>query len=72
MPGIIEFPKVVRDVVEEFHDLFASEPPRWHFAKYLTGLMVAEQKAVLGIRDQSCRNRFLIAVEGGVEAFGER
>ena len=79
MPGIVEFPKVVRDAVEEFGDLFASEPQRRHFAEYLTGLMVADRKTVLGIhdefariRDQSCLNRFLTEVEWDVEALNER
>jgi hypothetical protein len=79
MPGIVEFPKVVRDAVDEFGDLFASEPQRRHFAEYLTGLMVAERKTVLGIhdefahiRDQSCLNRFLTEVEWDVDALNER
>ncbi len=79
MPGIVEFPKVVRDAVEEFGDLFASEPQRRHLAEYLTGLMVADRKTVLGIhdefahiRDQSCLNRFLTSVEWDVEAVNER
>jgi len=79
MPGIVEFPKVVRDAVDEYGDLFASEPQRRHFAEYLTGLMVAERKTVLGIhdefariRDQSCLNRFLTEVEWDVEALNER
>lgn len=79
MPGIVEFPKVVRDAVEEYGDLFASGPQRRHFAEYLTGLMVAERKTVLGIHDefarisdQSCLNRFLTEVEWDVEALNER
>ncbi len=79
MPGIVEFPKVVRDAVEEFGDLFASEPQRRHLAEYLTGLMVADRKTVLGIhdefahiRDQSCLNRFLTEVDWDVEAVNER
>lgn len=79
MPGIVEFPKVVRDAVGEFGDLFASEPQRRHFAEYLTGLMVADRKTVLGIHgefasisDQSCLNRFLTEVPWDVEALNER
>lgn len=79
MPGIVEFPKVVRDAVDEYGDLFTSEPQRRHFAEYLTGLMVAQRKTVLGIhdefariRDQSCLNRFLTEVEWDVEALNER
>ena len=41
MPGITSFPRVVRDAVEQFGDLFICEPERRHFAEYLTGLMVA-------------------------------
>ena len=69
MPGIIEFPQVVRDAMEQFGDLFANQPQRRHFAEYLTGLMIAERKSVLGINrefaqttDQSCLNRFLTEV----------
>jgi DDE superfamily endonuclease len=66
MPGIIEFPQVVQDALAQFGDLFANEPQRRHFAEYLTGLMIAERKTVLGIHDefaqttdQSCLNRYL-------------
>ena len=79
MPGIIEFPQVVQDAVKQFGDLFANEPQRRHFAEYLTGLMVAERKSVLGINrefaqttDQSCLNRFLTEVDWDVEALNER
>ena len=70
MPGIIEFPQVVRDAMERFGDVFANEPQRRHFAEYLTGLMIAERKSVLGINrefaqttDQSCLNKFLTEVD---------
>lgn len=66
MPGIIDFPQVVQDALAQFGDLFENEPQRRHFAEYLTGLMIAERKTVLGIHDefarttdQSCLNRFL-------------
>ena len=66
MPGIVEFPQVVQDALQQFGHLFANEPQRRHFAEYLTGLLVAERKTVLGINsefaqtaDQSCLNRFL-------------
>jgi hypothetical protein len=52
MPAIIEFPAVVLDALDQFGDLFASEPQRRHFAEYLTGLMVAQRKTVLGIHDE--------------------
>ncbi len=70
MPGIIEFPKLVQDAVARYADLFANGCQRRHFAEYLTGLIVAERKTVLGIHgefarttDQSCLNRFLTAAE---------
>jgi hypothetical protein len=79
MPGIIEFPQVVRDAMEQFGDLFANQPQRRHFAEYLTGLMIAERKSVLGINrefaqttDQSCLNRFLTEVDWNPEALNER
>ena len=66
MPGIVEYPQVVRDALAQYGDIFANECQRRHFAEYLTGLMVAERKTVLGINrefaettDQSCLNRFL-------------
>ncbi|MDB5389278.1 MAG: transposase family protein [Planctomycetaceae bacterium] len=66
MPGIIEFPQIVKMAQQSFGDLFYGEPQRRHFAEYLTGLMVAERKSVVGISeefaettDQSCLNRFL-------------
>lgn len=79
MPGIIEFPQVVQDAVKQFGDLFANEPQRRHFAEYLTGLMIAERKSVLGINrefaqttDQSCLNKFLTEVDWDVESLNER
>lgn len=79
MPGIVEFPKVVRDALEQFGDLFACEPQRRHLAEYLTGLMVADRKTVLGIHDefastsdQSCLNRFLTEVDWDEQALNER
>jgi hypothetical protein len=79
MPGIIEFPQVVRDALAQYGDLFANECQRRHLAEYLTGLMVAERKTVLGINsefaqttDQSCLNRFLTDVPWDVEALNQR
>ena len=79
MPGIVEPPQVVRDAVKEFGDLFVNEPERRHFAEYLTGLMIAERKTVLGINrefadttDQSCLNRFLTEVEWNETKLNER
>ncbi len=79
MPGIIEFPQVVRDAMPQYGDLFANECQRRHFAEYLTGLMVAERKTVLGINhefaqtpDQSCPNRFLTDAEWDIGALNQR
>jgi hypothetical protein len=79
MPGIIEFPQVVQNALKQFGDLFANQPQRRHFAEYLTELMIAEPKSVLGINrefaqstDQSCLNRFLTEVDWDAEALNER
>jgi hypothetical protein len=79
MPGIIEFPQVVQDAVERFGGVFANEPQRRHFAEYLTGLMIAERKSVLGINrefaqttDQSCLNKFLTEVEWDANTLNEQ
>jgi hypothetical protein len=79
MPGIVEFPQLVRNALSQYGDLFANEPQRRHFAEYLTGLMVAERKSVLGINrefaettDQSCLNRFLTDVPWDTEALNQR
>ena len=79
MPAIIEFPAVVLEALDQFGDLFASEPQRRHLAEYLTGLMVAQRKTVLGIHeefaqttDQSCLNRFLTEAPWGVETLNQR
>ena len=74
MPGIVEFPTVVRDAVARYGGFFANDCQRRHFAEYLTGLFVAERKTVLGIHeafahttDQSCLNRFLTEVAWDAE-----
>jgi len=79
MPGIIEFPQVVRDAVERFGDVFANEPQRRHFAEYLTGLMIAERKSVFGINrefarttDQSCLNKYLTESDWNANALNEK
>ena len=66
MAGIVEFPQVVEEALQEFGDLLPNEPQRRHFAEYLTGLFVAARKNITGINrefahttDQSCLNRFL-------------
>jgi DDE superfamily endonuclease len=79
MPAIVAFPAVVHDALDHFADLFASEPQRRHLAEYLTGLMVAQRKTVLGIHqefaqttDQSCLNRFLTEAPWDVAALNQR
>ena len=79
MPGIVEFPQVVQDALAQYGDLFANECQRRHFAEYLTGLMVAERKTVLGIHsefaqttDQSCLNRFLTQASWDTTALNQR
>lgn len=79
MPGIVEFPKLVQDAVKQYGHLFSNECQRRHFAEYLTGLIVAERKTVLGIHgefadttDQSCLNRFLTQAEWSVEELNQQ
>ena len=69
MPGIIAFPTVVEEALEEFGGLFANAPERRHFGEYLTGLVVTERKNVSAINaefadttDQSCLNRWVTQV----------
>ena len=79
MPGIVEFPKIIQDALEHYGDLFDNQCQRRHFAEYLTGLIVAERKTVLGIHDefarttdQSCLNRFLTEAPWDVQDLNER
>jgi hypothetical protein len=79
MPAIVDFPTVVKEALALFGDLFDTEPARRHFAEYLTGLIVAENKTVSGINrafalttDQSCLNRWLTEVEWDVTALNDR
>lgn len=79
MAGIIDFPTVVQQALQDFGDLFANEPQRRHFAEYLTGLYVAQRKTVSGInaqfansRDQSCLNRFLHLETWDVQKLNQR
>src|SRR3954469_4288398 len=79
MAGIIEFPTVVQEALEQFGDLLPNEPQRRHFAEYLTGLFVAERKNVSGINrefaettDQSCLNRFLTDADWDVRQINRR
>ena len=43
MPGIVEYPTLIQEAVDQYGDLFANEAQRRHFAEYLTGLFVAER-----------------------------
>jgi DDE superfamily endonuclease len=79
MAGIIDFPTVVHEALQQFGDLLPNEPQRRHFAEYLTGLFVAERKNVCGINrefaqttDQSCLNRFLTEVDWDVSRLNQR
>jgi hypothetical protein len=79
MAGIIDYPQVVQEALQEFGDLFANEPQRRHFAEYLTGLFVAARKTVTGINaefarttDPSCLNRFVHHDAWDVQALNQR
>ncbi len=79
MPGIVKFPKPVQDALAQYGDLFANECQRRHRAEYLTGLIVAERKTVLGIHDefaqttdQSRLNRFLTEAPWEVQTLNQR
>jgi len=75
MPAIVAFPKVVKEVLDEFALFFTNEPERRHFAEYLTGLMIAHKKNVSAINrefavttDQSCFNRWITQADCDQEA----
>jgi hypothetical protein len=79
MPAIVDFPTVVKEALTIFGDVFDTEPARHHFAEYLTGLIVAENKTVSGIKrefaittDQSCLNRWLTEVAWDVTVLNDR
>ena len=72
MPTIVDFPTIVQEALMVFGDVFDTGAARRHFAEYLTGLIVAENKTVSGINrefalttDQSCLNRWLTEVRVG-------
>lgn len=78
MPGIVEFPKIIRDAVEEFGAAFGNERQRRHFGEYLCGLILAQRKSVSGINrefaettDQSCLNRFVTEASWDEEMLNE-
>jgi hypothetical protein len=79
MPGIVEFPAVVRDAVARYGDFFAHDCQRRHLAEYLTGRFVAQRKTVLGSHeafahttDQPCLNRSLTEVAWDAERLDPR
>ena len=79
MAGIVEFPQLVEEALQEFADLLPNEPQRRHFAEYLTGLYVAGRKNVSAINrefasagDQSCLNRFLTDATWDIAAINQR
>jgi hypothetical protein len=79
MPTIVDFPTIVQEALTVFGSVFETEAARRHFAEYLTGLIVAENKTVRGINrefalttDQSCLNRWLTEVEWDVTAVNDR
>jgi hypothetical protein len=70
MPAMVDFPTVVKEALALFGELFDTEPARRHFAAYLPGLSVAENKTVRGITralalttDQACLHRWLTEVQ---------
>ena len=79
MPAIVDFPTIVQEALAIFGDVFDTEAARRHFAEYLTGLIVAENKTVSGINrecaittDQSSLNRWLTEVEWDVMVLHDR
>ena len=79
MPTLVDFPTIVQEALALFGDLFDTEPARRHFAAYLPGLIVAENKTIRGINralalttDQSCLNRWLTEVQWDVTALHDR
>jgi uncharacterized protein YndB with AHSA1/START domain len=79
MPTIVDFPTIVQDALTVFGEVFDTEAARRHFAEYLTGLIVAENKTVSGINrefalttDQSCLNRWLTEVHWDVQVLNDK
>ena len=77
---IIQPPAIVQEALDEiFAPLFANTPQRKHFANYITGLMISENKTITGITDempnasdQSTLNRFLTEVEWDEKAMNQK
>ena len=49
MPAIVKIPTVVAEMLGEMKDLLKNEPQRDHLAEYLTGLIVAKRKTIIGM-----------------------
>src|SRR3712207_212273 len=71
MPAVVAIPQVVEELLVQFGDFFPNEPSRRHFAEYITGLLIAEQKTVSGFPrefsatpDQSCLTRWRTEAPG--------
>jgi hypothetical protein len=79
MPALVDFPTIVQEALVLFGERFDTEPARRHFAEYLTGLIVAENKTIRGIHRefalttaQSGLKRWLTEVQWDVTALNER
>jgi len=75
----VDFPTIVQEALTVFGGVFDTAAARRHFAEYLTGLIVAENKTVSGINracalttDPSCLHRWLTEVEWDVTALNDR
>ena len=79
MPTMVDFATIVKEALTIFGEVFDPEAARRHFAEYLTGLIVAENKTVNGINrecalttDQSCLNRWLTEGHWDVTALHDK
>jgi len=76
---IVEVPKFVQDYAQGYRDLFSPELYE-HFQRYLTGLLISENKTIQAInglfvlqtRNQSSLNRFLTEYKWSTKDFNER
>jgi hypothetical protein len=49
MPAILAFLQALEEALSAFSSVYRNEPERRHFGEYLTGLMIAQRKTVLGM-----------------------
>jgi SRSO17 transposase len=77
MLPIVQIPHFIEQVLPRFSSTFNKSQLR-HFAEYLTGLIVSENKTVTGINDnflghtdQSCKNNFLTSSDWNEEKLTE-